>query len=222
MTVYYQGNVASRIGIGTLCRRESEVEIGEIVQAVLEVLPYAHLHLWGVKKNGLRHLFQTLEVSLLRKIKSSDSAAWHDMFKGNGKRLHAIAAKEGMNRQEYTIKKKLPAYIAGMERVTNQSYRLTGVPDTTWIHTLVGSYGYTLRLRSKQGRTYAYAVKKQGQRLKEVYLSSLFDISLPIHRITHSFTSSQLSIHLYIYTRTRFYAVFSYYYNIKREFLHSL
>jgi hypothetical protein len=177
MARHYRHNPAWRIGVGTLCRRESELEIAEVVEAVLSVLPNAELHLWGLKKNGLRHVFRTLNRSLLRAIKSSDSAAWHGMFYGEGARMHDEAAAHGMNRQEYTIKKKLPAYIAGMEHVTNQSPRIVGHPDTTWVKQAIAQYGYTFRLRTKQDRAYVYAVKRQGGKLKEVYLASLADVS---------------------------------------------
>lgn len=177
MASYYADNPYWRVGIGTLCRREDDAEICNAVCEVLDVLPGIDLHLWGVKKQGLKTIFRTLPRHRLQRIKSSDSGAWHDMFKGNGKKMHAIAAQHGMNRQQYIIKRKLPAYIEGMEAITNESYQIVGEPDTTWLREQLRCYGYTLRVRVKPGGHYVYGVRRINGKLNEIYLARLQDIN---------------------------------------------
>ncbi|MGC8979407.1 DUF7221 family queuine tRNA-ribosyltransferase-like protein [Caldisericum sp.] len=56
------------VGIGTLCRRHSFSEIGEIVDTVKSILPQARIHAFGVKGPALAYIKS--------KIYSADSFAW--------------------------------------------------------------------------------------------------------------------------------------------------
>lgn len=173
MQAYYGDNPSWRVGIGTLCRRLDAQEINAVVQEVLAVLPGVPLHLWGVKLASLR----TLNT---QNVVSSDSAAWHGMFRGNAKKLHIVAAQHGMNRQEYTIKVELPKYIKQVNEAVQESITLAQERDVTWIKQSLRSYGYTLRIRERRGRSYVYAVRRQGTKLEEVYLSVLHEITLSL------------------------------------------
>lgn len=100
-----------RVGIGSLCKRESVAKIVEIVRAVSEVLPDERFHLWGVKVNALAAL---REAGLLHLVASSDSAAWNNRF---GSDLEAPKAS-GRTQRDYLWNVAWPIYMDKVEAAT--------------------------------------------------------------------------------------------------------
>ena len=170
MQAFYAGNPAFRVGIGTLCRRADSSLIHRIVQVVRSVYPTVPLHLWGVKLESL----WTLDM---HQIVSTDSAAWSGQWKGNRQRIREQAQAAGMNKQHYLIEVVLPAYISRVQEAVEASFLITADSDVSWMREALHQKGYSLRVRSRNGRRYAYAVKRYGLKVKEVYLSPLQKVS---------------------------------------------
>lgn len=97
-----------RVGIGSLCKRETVSEIVEIVRAVAEVLPGQSFHLWGVKLNALAAL---RDAGLLPLIASTDSSAWNNRF---GSDLEAPKLS-GLTQRDYLWNVQWPKYIAKVD-----------------------------------------------------------------------------------------------------------
>jgi hypothetical protein len=90
-----------RVGIGSLCRRNSVRHIGLIVDAVASVLEGIPLHLWGVKV-----AFLSQQVSLHPQVVSVGSAAGNGRF---GRGLERYRAS-GLSQREYLHRVQLPRY----------------------------------------------------------------------------------------------------------------
>jgi hypothetical protein len=173
MQAYYHSNPAFRVGIGTLCRRADSSLIRHIVSAVRSVLPTAPLHLWGIK-------LESLWTLRMNHIVSTDSAAWSGLWKGNRARVKAQAQTAGMNQQRYLLNVVLPAYIARVHEAVKASAVLTAEYDVSWIRETLRMAGYTLRVRTRNERSYAYAVRRRGNTHEEIYLSSVHAVSLSL------------------------------------------
>lgn len=170
MRAYYAGNPAFRVGIGTLCRRADSSLIRSIVATVSSVLPDIPLHLWGVKLESL----WTLDM---RHVVSTDSAAWHGMWGTNRQRIRTQAQAAGMNTQQYLIKQVLLAYRSRVHEAVEASFAIRAEIDTAWMRDALRLAGYTLRVRERNGRRYASAVRRRGSTFEEIHLAVLHDVT---------------------------------------------
>jgi hypothetical protein len=104
---YCQGleHPSFRVGIGSLCRRQSAADVVRIVSAVADVLEPLGMrfHLWGVKLDAIAAL-RTAGLSGV--IASLDSAAWNGRF---GDRINAQRSS-GMTQRQYSWQIAWPAY----------------------------------------------------------------------------------------------------------------
>lgn len=101
MAAHYGANSEFRVGIGTLCRRDSAQMIHEVVSTVASVLPKARFHLWGVKLTAV-------QAGLPAQVASVDSAAWNGLF---GRGINQWRTS-GMRQAHYVLTHRLPAYAA--------------------------------------------------------------------------------------------------------------
>jgi hypothetical protein len=94
-----------RVGIGSLCRRNSVRHINPIVDAVASVLEGVPLHLWGVKRS-----FLSQRTSLHPQVISVDSAAGNGRFGAGIERYRA----SGLSQRQYLHQVQLPSYRRGV------------------------------------------------------------------------------------------------------------
>jgi hypothetical protein len=65
-----EGLLTDAVGIGSVCRRNADTDIREIVLTICDVLPERHLHAFGVKRDVLSY------PAVLRALDSADSLAY--------------------------------------------------------------------------------------------------------------------------------------------------
>lgn len=104
-----------RVGIGTLCRRASTLQIHQVVNAVCSELPGLGIHLWGVKQGAVKS-----NIGLPTSVVSVDSAAWNGLY---GKDIEKYRAS-GMREAEYAYQINLPKYIARFEAACKEPKQL--------------------------------------------------------------------------------------------------
>ncbi|HLI06512.1 MAG TPA: hypothetical protein VKV40_08090 [Ktedonobacteraceae bacterium] len=170
MKAFYGNHPLWRVGIGTLCRRATVETIQAVLEAVIEVLPDIPLHLWGVKLASLK----SIDV---RHVISSDSAAWHGLFRAGRKQVEREALASHMSKRAYTVRVQLPAYIAKVEQAIDESWARWGTDtDTTSLKEALQERGWTLHVRTRGCRQYAYAARRVKTTVEERYLGSLSDL----------------------------------------------
>jgi hypothetical protein len=101
------GHSDFRVGIGTLCHRDSAKMVQQVVQAVAEQLPGVPLHLWGVKLLVLQSAYA------LPGVLSVDSAAWDVMMYRERSGWKAVMGT--MTQKEYAHNIALPRYQQKVE-----------------------------------------------------------------------------------------------------------
>lgn len=104
---------AFRVGIGTLCRRASQDQIRDIVEAVTSVLGPVPLHLWGVKLSRLS------AHDLPSNVVSCDSAAWNGRIGDNIENVNAEQRRLGMTQRQYGYRIALPRYVDRFQQRVN-------------------------------------------------------------------------------------------------------
>jgi len=116
MRAHYGPDSAWRVGVGTLCRRASALDIHDVVRAVAAVLPGVPLHLWGVKLTAI-----SARVGLPAAVASVDSAAWSWVGDGStshrGRRVRDSDEwrRSGLARAEWRTRVALPRYLTKVE-----------------------------------------------------------------------------------------------------------
>ena len=172
MQRYYGDGSYFRVGVGTLCKRADSMTIRAVLQAIQSVLPTTPLHLWGIKLASLKSIDLTNVVS-------TDSATWHDKLYNN-RCLKEDAVQSGMSAREYSIKVKLPAYIA---KVHDAIARAGMLPNQYAAHAATARAalqprGWTLHIRTRRARKFAYAARRLSRGVvEERYLAPLDDLA---------------------------------------------
>jgi len=177
MQAYYGDHSPFRVGVGTLCKRADSTTIRAVVQAVQEVLPAVPLHLWGVKLASLKSIDLTHVVS-------SDSATWHDKLYNN-RQLKEAAVQAGMSVREYSIKVKLPAYIAKVQQAVARAGALPNQYEANAlaVRNILQPLGWTLHIRTRRARKFAYAARRSSREtVEERYLAPLDDLRTILDR----------------------------------------
>ena len=175
MQAAYLNNPNWRVGVGTLCRRNNVAMVQAILDAVREVLPGIPLHLWGIKLDALRSLDLTQVVS-------SDSAAWHGNFHSERDETRQRAAEAHLSQRRYTVTVKLPAYVQRVQAAVAQARQIMEQQGETATlaraRRLLRTHGgWTLEVRTRRTRTYAYAARRSGKRMERRYLCPVWQLS---------------------------------------------
>jgi hypothetical protein len=171
MQAAYANNPHWRVGVGTLCRRNDVEAVQAILDAIREVLPGIPLHLWGIKLDALRSLD-------LAQVVSTDSAAWHGNFGRERDETCKRAAEAHLSMRRYAVTVKLPAYVNRIHAAVAESRRVTAQQDDPGVlsqarHLLRMHGGWTLDILKRRNRTYAYAARRTGKRVKRRYLCAV-------------------------------------------------
>jgi hypothetical protein len=174
MQTAYADNPSWRVGVGTICRRSDVAAVQAILQEVRSVLPGVPLHLWGIKLDALRSLD-------LAQVVSTDSAVWHGKFESEV--LRSRSALAGMSMRKYSVTVNLPAYMQKVYAAVAESRHLVESQQDERLLAQVRAVlhkagGWTLDLSTRNLRTYAYAVRRNGTRREKHYLGLLSDAAL--------------------------------------------
>jgi len=172
MQARYAGSLAFRVGVGTLCRRNDVTVIQAILDAIRDVLPDVPLHLWGIKLDALRSI-------ALKQVISSDSAVWHGLLY-RSREVRAEAREAGMSTRVYTVSVNLPHYTRKIYAAVAESARIfeaeAGYETLALARAILKAQGWTLHIRTRRNRSYAYATQRGGNRLHQRYLCPIADL----------------------------------------------
>jgi hypothetical protein len=166
MKEHYKNNSAWRVGIGTLCRRNNVVDVQEVINSVLEVLPQdIKIHLWGIKLDALR------SITLGDRPFSTDSAVHHQAMYAKNE-IKSLAAAAGMSMREYKIKVNLPSYITKVNAAVAESKMVTAAQSDDMMleqaRKVLRENGLTIHIRTRRNRKYIYGAWREGKKVKEI------------------------------------------------------
>jgi len=172
MQAQYAGSSSWRVGVGTLCRRNDVTVIQAILDAIRDVLPDVPLHLWGIKLDALSSI-------ALKQVISSDSAVWHGLLY-RSREVRAEARAAGMSTRTYTVSVNLPHYTRKVYAAVAESVRTfeaeAECETLALARDVLKAQGWTLHVRARRNRSYAYAARRNGNRLRQRYLCPIADL----------------------------------------------